>query len=218
MIQHNKHSLVEAIELIKTSARAKFVESIDMTCQLGIDTKQSAQMIRSSSKVIQGTSRVKILIAICEPEFTQECIDAGADMAGAEELINSLETMKLCKRKHVILCTPGMIKKLGKLGKLLGSRGLMPNAKLSTITSNLKEEIPQSKSGRVHYRTDRYGVIHCQIGICSNDTEHLVSNIKGIVQDLISLKPMGVKGSYIKSIGLSSTMGKFFKIDIKDIL
>jgi large subunit ribosomal protein L1 len=218
MTQHNNHSLVEAITLTKSSARAKFVESIDMICQLNIDPKQSTQMIRSSSKVIPGTVRPKTVIAVCEPELAQNCVEAGADMSGAEEVISSLENMKLDRRKHVVLCTPSMIKPLSKLGKKLGSRGVMPNAKLSTLTSHITAEIPQAKNARVYYRTDRYGTVHCQIGNCQTEDEHLIANIKSVVQDLISLKPTGVKGSYIKFIGITSTMGKFFQIDLKDIL
>lgn len=212
------HSLVEAITLAKSSARAKFVESIDLICQLGIDPKQSTQMIRGSSKVIPGTVREKTVIAVCEPELAHNCLEAGAELAGAEEVIARLENLKLDRRKHVVLSTPGMVKQLGKLGKKLGSRGVMPNAKLATLTSNITAEIPQAKNARVYYRTDRYGTVHCQVGNCLTETAHLVTNIKTVVQDLIALKPVGVKGSYITSVGITSTMGKFFPIDLKDIL
>lgn len=209
--------VIDALHLIKTSAKAKFVESIDIACHLGIDPKQTTQNVRGSTVMPYGLGKKKLVFVVSEPEYHSLCLEAGADKVGAEDLIEELKTMKLMKN-IIIICSPGMIQSLSKIGKTLGTKGLMPNVKLGTVTSDLANAIKNAKFGLSFYRSDKYGIVRTSIGNSLMTEQELASNLMKLLSDLNNLKPVGIKGVYFKSLTISSTMGKSFNVTTKNIL
>lgn len=201
----------EAVELVKKYATAKFDESIDIAVNLGVDPKHADQVVRGTVSLPHGLGKTVRVLVIAKPEKQQEAIDAGADYVGFEDYLKKIA--EGWTDVDVIIAAPDTMSELGKLGKILGPRGLMPNPKSGTVTPNLAQAVKEVKAGKIDFRVDKLGIVHTSIGKASFDTDKLVDNINAFLNTIIKLKPAAAKGTYIKSVTLSSTMGPGIKID-----
>ena len=202
----------EAIEILKNTARAKFVESIDVAVRLGVDARKSDQQVRGSTVLPAGTGKT-VRVAVFAPAGVKadEALAAGADAVGMEDLAEKMQAGDL--NYDVVIATPDAMRVVGKLGTLLGPRGLMPNPKVGTVSANPGEAVKNAKSGQVRYRTDKAGIIHCTIGKASFENDALKGNLQALLLDLIKAKPATSKGQYLQKISLSSTMGPGVTVD-----
>jgi large subunit ribosomal protein L1 len=205
------HTPVEAIHFIKENATAKFDESIDISIRLGIDTRKADQQVRGTVILPHGTGRTVRVAVFAQGEKAREATDAGADVVGGEELAE--EVAKGRADFDVAIATPDIMGAVGKLGKVLGPRGLMPNPKTGTVTFDVGKAVSDSKKGKVEYRADKSGIIHLVIGKRSFDEPALVDNYLTLLDEILRAKPSGAKGKYVKSVSLSSTMGPGLKVD-----
>ena len=196
------YALSEAVELVKKTATAKFDETIELHVRLGVDPKYADQQVRGAVVLPHGTGKTKRVLVFAKGDKVSEAEAAGADFVGSDELVAKIQG-GWCDF-DVAVATPNMMGAVGKLGKILGPRGLMPNPKLGTVTMDLEKAI---KAGQVEYRTDKAGNVHCPIGKASFDSQKLVENYRTLVDTLIKAKPAGAKGQYIKSLTLAATMG-----------
>lgn len=194
-----------AVDLAKKTATAKFDETIEMHVRLGVDPKYNDQQVRGAVVLPNGTGKTKRVLAFVKGEKVQEAEAAGADYVGAEDLAEKIKGGWF--DFDVAVATPDMMGVVGRLGKLLGPRGLMPNPKLGTVTPNITQAISEQKAGKVEYRTDKAGNVHCPIGKASFDGDKLKENYQTLLDTLIRAKPAAAKGQYVKSITLSATMG-----------
>ena len=195
----------EAIDLVKDNAKAKFDESVELATRLGVDPRKADQMVRGTVSLPAGTGKpVRIAVFAAGPA-AQEARDAGADIVGAEDLVEQVQ--------GVAIATPDQMGQVGKLGRVLGPRGLMPNPKTGTVTADVGKAVQEFKGGRVEYRTDRYGNVHVPIGKASFDKDAILSNLRAVIDELNRAKPASAKGRYIKSATVSTTMGPGVKID-----
>ena len=199
------YAVDEAIELVKKTAITKFDETIELHVRLGVDPKYADQQVRGAVVLPNGTGKSKRVLAFAKGEKAQEAQAAGAEYVGAEELADKIKGGWL--DFDVAVATPDMMGVVGRLGKILGPRGLMPNPKLGTVTPNITQAISEQKAGKVEYRTDKAGNIHCPIGKKSFDDAKLKENYQTLIDTLIKAKPAAAKGQYMKAITLSSTMG-----------
>ncbi len=199
------YAVDEAIELVKKTAPAKFDETIELHVRLGVDPKYADQQVRGAVVLPNGTGKSKRVLAFAKGEKAQEATAAGADYVGAEDLADKIKGGWL--DFDVAVATPDMMGVVGRLGKILGPRGLMPNPKLGTVTPDITKAINEQKAGKVEYRTDKAGNIHCPIGKKSFDDGKLKENYQTLIDTLIKAKPAAAKGQYMKAITLSSTMG-----------
>ena len=199
------YAVDEAIELVKKTAPAKFDETIELHVRLGVDPKYADQQVRGAVVLPNGTGKLKRVLAFAKGEKAQEATAAGADYVGAEDLADKIKGGWL--DFDVAVATPDMMGVVGRLGKILGPRGLMPNPKLGTVTPDITKAINEQKAGKVEYRTDKAGNIHCPIGKKSFDDGKLKENYQTLIDTLIKAKPAAAKGQYMKAITLSSTMG-----------
>ena len=199
------YSVDEAVDLVKKTSIAKFDETIELHVRLGVDPKYADQQVRGAVVLPNGTGKSKRVLAFAKGEKAQEATAAGADFVGAEELADKIKGGWL--DFDVAVATPDMMGVVGRLGKILGPRGLMPNPKLGTVTPNITQAINEQKAGKVEYRTDKAGNIHCPIGKKSFDDEKLKENYQTLIDTLIKAKPVAAKGQYMKAVTLSSTMG-----------
>ena len=199
------YALSEAVELVKKTATAKFDETIELHVRLGVDPKYADQQVRGAVVLPHGTGKTKRVLVFAKGDKVSEAEAAGADFVGSDELVAKIQG-GWCDF-DVAVATPNMMGAVGKLGKILGPRGLMPNPKLGTVTMDLEKAIKAIKAGQVEYRTDKAGNVHCPIGKASFDSQKLVENYRTLVDTLIKAKPAGAKGQYIKSLTLSATMG-----------
>jgi len=204
------YSLEEAVKILKQSARVKFDETVEIAVRLGIDPKQTDQTVRGTVSLPHGTGKTKKVVVIAKGEKVKEAETAGADFFGSEDMIEKISKGWL--DFDSIVATPDIMKDVAKLGKLLGPRGLMPNPKTGTVTFEIAKTVKEIKAGRVEFKNDPQGIIHCVVGKLSFDENKLVENIKAIISQIVSLKPASSKGQYIKSIAISSTMGPGIKI------
>ena len=195
----------EAVELVKKTATAKFDETIEMHVRLGVDPKYADQQVRGAIVLPNGTGKTKRVLVFAKGEKVQEAEKAGADFVGAEDLADKIKGGWF--DFDVAVASPDMMGVVGKLGKLLGPRGLMPNPKLGTVTPDLAKAIAEQKAGKVEYRTDKAGNIHCPIGKASFEADKLKENYQTLLDTLIRVKPAAAKGQYVRSITLSATMG-----------
>jgi large subunit ribosomal protein L1 len=201
----------EAIDLVKDTAKAKFDESVELAVRLGVDPRKADQMVRGTVSLPAGTGKpVRVAVFAAGPA-AQEARDAGADVVGAEDLVERVQGGFM--DFDVAIATPDQMGQVGKLGRVLGPRGLMPNPKTGTVTAEVGKAVQEFKGGRVEYRTDRYGNVHVPIGKASFDKAALLSNLKAVVDELNRAKPASAKGRYIKSLTVSTTMGPGVKID-----
>ena len=199
------YTVDEAVDLVKKTATAKFDETIEMHVRLGVDPKYNDQQVRGAVVLPNGTGKSKRVLVFTKGDKVKEAQDAGADYVGAEDLVEKIKGGWF--DFDVAVATPDMMGVVGRLGKLLGPRGLMPNPKLGTVTPDVAKAIGEQKAGKVEYRTDKAGNIHCPIGKKSFENQKLAENYQTLLDTLIRVKPAAAKGQYIKSITLSATMG-----------
>ena len=202
---------VEAIDLVKAMATRKFDETVEAAFRLGVDPRKADQMIRGTVSLPNGTGKSARVAVFAAGDAAREAQDAGADFVGADDLIAQIEGGML--DFDVAVATPDLMGQVGKLGRTLGPRGLMPNPKTGTVTNDVGKTVGEFKAGKVEYRTDRYGNVHVPIGKASFDTSALVENYHAVLDELLRAKPASAKGRYLKAVTTSSTMGPGVKID-----
>jgi len=207
----NLHSLVEAVDLVKSLASAGFDESVELAVRLGVDPRQADQMVRGTVALPAGTGKDVRVAVFAAGEAAQEARDAGADLVGADDLAAQVEAGKF--DFDVAIATPDMMPLVGRLGRALGPRGLMPNPKTGTVTTDVGRAVTEFKGGKVEYRTDRYGNIHVPIGKVSFEPAALETNFRALLDELNRAKPSSAKGRYIRKITVSSTMGPGVRVD-----
>ncbi|WP_303214943.1 50S ribosomal protein L1 [uncultured Enorma sp.] len=205
------YSPLEAVKLVKEVAPAKFDETVEAHFRLGIDTRKADQNIRGSISLPHGTGKTVRVAVFAEGEKAREAEEAGADVIGSDELVASIQGGEI--NFDAAIATPNMMAKVGRIGKILGPRGLMPNPKLGTVTMDVAKMVGELKAGRVEYRADRYGICHVPLGRVSFDDQKLVENYAALYTEILRVKPSSAKGRYVKSIALSSTMGPGVKVD-----
>ena len=199
------YTAAEAMELVKKTATKKFDETIELHVRLGVDPKYADQQVRGAMVLPHGTGKSKRVLVFAKGEKVKEAEAAGADFVGSDEIVQKIQGGWL--DFDVAVATPDMMGTVGRLGKVLGPRGLMPNPKLGTVTMDLTKAVSEIKAGKVEYRTDKAGNVHCPIGKASFDAEKLQQNFQTLMDTLIRVKPAAAKGQYIKSVTVASTMG-----------
>lgn len=204
------YSIEEAIELVKKTNTAKFDSSVDVVFKLNLDTRHADQQLRGAIVLPNGTGKTKRVCVIAEGPKAEEAKNAGADVVGGQEILD--EIAKGWLEFDVMIATPDQMPKLGKLGRVLGPKGLMPNPKTGTVTMDVAKAVNESKGGKVNYRTDKDGNVHLPIGRVSFDSVKLVENYEAIHALLLRIRPAAVKGTYVKNCVVSSTMGPAVKV------
>ena len=202
---------LEAVKLVKELANAKFDETVEAHFRLGIDTRKADQNIRGSISLPHGTGKTVRVAVFAEGAQAEQAAEAGADVIGSDELIAQIQKGEI--NFDAAIATPMMMAKVGRIGKILGPRGLMPHPKLGTVTLDVAKMVSELKAGRVDYRADRYGICHVPLGRVSFDEQKLVENYAALYTEILRVKPASAKGKYVKSISVSSTMGPGVKID-----
>lgn len=205
------YKIAEAVALVKKFAKAKFNESVDLAVNLGVDPKHADQVVRGTVSLPHGTGKTVRVLVIAKPDKQQDAIDAGADHVGFEDYLKKIQ--EGWTDIDVIIAAPDTMSELGKLGKILGPRGLMPNPKSGTVTPNLGQAVKEVKAGKIDFRVDKNGTVHSAIGKASFSEQQLVDNVTTFINMIIKLKPAAAKGTYIKSLTVSSTMGPGIRID-----
>jgi large subunit ribosomal protein L1 len=208
------YNVADAIALVKKVAFAKFDETIDLAFRLGIDPRHADQMVRGAIVMPSGTGKKTTVIVITAGEKLQEAEKAGADFVGGEDLINKIAGGWMDFDR--VIATPDMMGKIGKIARVLGPRGLMPNPKLGTVTTDIAKAVGEQKAGKVEYRADKNGIVHVPIGKKSFTEAQLTENFKAITGAIFRAKPSSAKGTYVKSLVISATMGPGVKIDTLD--
>jgi large subunit ribosomal protein L1 len=206
------YSLVEAVDLVKSLARASFDETVELAMRLGVDPRRADQIVRGSLSLPAGTGRTMRVAVFANAEQAAEAKAAGADVVGADDLITRVEKEGFLDF-DVAISTPDLMAQVGRLGRVLGPRGLMPNPKSGTVTTDVARAVSEFKGGRVEYRTDRVGNIHVGVGKVSFERQQLLDNIRVLIEEIQRAKPAASKGRYIRSITLSSTMGPGVSVD-----
>lgn len=209
------YALDEALKLIKANASAKFDETVEIAANLGVDPKQSDQAVRGAVSMPAGLGKTIRVAVFAKGDKAEEARNAGADIVGAEDLMEAIQKGEMNFDRCI--ATPDMMALVGRVGKLLGPRGLMPNPKLGTVTPNVAAAVKASKSGEVEFRIDKAGIIHAGVGKASFDDKALAENIRALIGALNKAKPAGVKGNYIRKLSLSSTMGPGVSVDIASV-
>jgi large subunit ribosomal protein L1 len=205
------HEPQEAVDLVKSLAVAKFDETVEAAFRLGVDPRKADQMIRGTVSLPQGTGKDVRVAVFAAGDAAREAQEAGADVVGADDLIAQVEGGFL--DFDVAIATPDLMGKVGKLGRTLGPRGLMPNPKTGTVTPDVAKAVSEFKAGKVEYRTDRYGNVHVPVGKASFDSSALLGNYRAVLDEIMRAKPASAKGRYLQSVSLSSTMGPGVKVD-----
>jgi len=211
-----KYALSDAVNLVKDLAKAKFDESVLLTIKLGVDVKQSNQAVRSSVVLPHGTGTVPRVLVFAKGEKEKEALEAKADFVGAEDMVEKV--MGGWRDFDVVIATPDMMRDIGKLGKVLGPSGLMPNPKSGTVTNDLARSVKEAKTGRIEFKSDVGGVVHSVIGKASFDPQKLLDNANTLMEAVIKVRPQGVKGVFIQKVILHSTMSPAVNIDTKPYL
>ena len=209
------YTIEEAIPLVQKVKFAKFDETVDMSLRLGVDPKHADQMVRGTVVLPHGLGRSKRVAAIAGGEKQKEAQEAGADVVGGDDLVEKIQGGFM--DFDAVVATPDMMRSVGKLGKVLGPRGLMPNPKTGTVTTDIAKAIREIKAGKVEFRVDKTGIIHAPVGKMSFTGEALVANAHALVDSIVKAKPSAAKGKYLRSVTLSSTMGPGVRIDTTHI-
>lgn len=207
----NLYTPAEAVKLVKDSTHKKFDETVEVHFRLGVDTRKADQNIRGSISLPHGTGKSVRVAVFAEGEKAREAEEAGADVIGSDELVAQIQAGEI--NFDAAIATPPMMAKVGRIGKILGPRGLMPNPKLGTVTMDVAKMVGELKAGRVEYRADRYGICHVPMGRVSFDDQKLIENYAALYTEILRVKPASAKGKYVKSISMSSTMGPGVKVD-----
>ena len=212
-----RYPLDEAVALIpEMKISGKSDETIDVAVRLGVNPKHADQMVRGAVVLPHGTGKSKKVLCIAKPDKAKEALDAGADYAGGEEYVNKIKDENWFDFDAVV-ATPDMMGQVGKIGRVLGPRGLMPNPKVGTVTMDVKKAVGELKAGRVEFRVEKAGIVHSPIGKASFETQKLAENLTSLFETLMKLKPSTAKGTYVKSITISSTYGPGIKVDPSSI-
>ena len=210
------YTIAEAVKLVKDTSNFKFDGTVEVAMNLNLDTKKNDQQLRGAVVLPYGTGKSKRILVLAKGDAAKAAKEAGADFVGDTDMIQKIEQDNWFDY-DVIIATPEMMPLLGKIGKLLGPKGLMPNPKTGTVTVDTAKAVEETKKGKVNYRTDSFGNVHGVIGKVSFDDDKLVDNFKMFVEAIMKVKPSTVKGAYIKNISISSTMGPGVKIDLNSI-
>ena len=206
-----EYPITEGVELLKKTAKAKFNESVDIAVRLGVDPKKSDQMVRGTASLPHGIGKDVRVLVLTKSGKEQEAKDAGAEHVGFDEYIQRIQ--EGWTDVDVVIATPDVMGEVGKLGKILGTRGLMPNPKSGTVTNDVGQAVKEVKAGKISFRVEKGGIVHAMVGKASFDADKLVDNIKSFISTLNRLKPTASKGVYIKGVTISSTMGPGIRID-----
>ena len=213
---HKLYTLAEACAVVKDITFTKFDATVELSANLGVDPRKANQMIRGVVTLPHGTGKVVRVLALCTPDKENEAREAGADYVGLDEYIEKIKNG--WTDVDVIVCTPSVMAKVGALGKILGPRGLMPNPKTGTVTMEIGAAIKASKGGKIDFKVDKTGIIHTGIGKVSFSAEQLYANAAAVLNEIAKLKPQSLKGTYMKSAAISSTMSDGIKVDLKAFL
>lgn len=216
IIPHHLYKATDAVVLLKSFASSKFDEGFDISVNLGVDPRKSDQVVRSSTNLPKGTGKIVRVAVFAQGDNAIKAKNAGADVVGFEDLAESIKGGAL--DFDVVIASPDAMRLVGQLGQVLGPRGLMPNPKVGTVTTNVEAAVKDAKSGQVRYRTDKNGIIHCSIGKASFSPEDLIENAVALLADLKKAKPTTSKGVYIKKVTFSTTMGPGLTIDLASIV
>jgi len=202
----------DAFDLVIKASKAKFDETVELHIKLGVDSRHADQQVRGAIVLPHGTGKTRRVLVFCKEERVQEALDAGADFAGGQDMVDRIQKENFFDY-DVVVATPDMMGTVGRLGKVLGPKGLMPTPKAGTVTPNIEQAISEIKAGKIEYRLDKTNIIHCPIGKVSFGTEKLVDNYQTLLGAVIKAKPAAAKGQYIKSCVTASTMGPGVKIN-----
>ena len=211
LVEDRLYEAAEAIELAKKTAVAKFDETIEVAVRLGVDVKHADQQVRGAVVLPHGTGKSKTVLVFAKGDKVKEAEAAGADFVGSDELVAKIQGG--WTEFDVAVATPDMMGTVGRLGRILGPKGLMPNPKVGTVTMDLTRAINEIKAGKIEYRTDKAGIIHAPIGKASFDADKLVDNMATLIDTLIKVKPAAAKGQYVRSVTVASTMGPGIKVN-----
>ena len=211
LVPERPHTIEDAIPLMQKVKFAKFDETVEIALRLGVDPKHADQMVRGTVVLPHGLGKTKRVLAIAGGDKQKDALEAGADFVGGEELVDKIQGGWM--DFDAVVATPDMMRAVGKLGKVLGPRGLMPNPKTGTVTPDIAKAVREIKAGKVEFRVDKTGIVHAPIGKASFPTGNLVENAHALVDSVVRAKPSAAKGKYLKSVTLSSTMGPGILID-----
>jgi large subunit ribosomal protein L1 len=208
----NLYDAAEAFDLVIKASKAKFDETVELHVKLGVDSRHADQQVRGAIVLPHGTGKTRRVLVFCKDERRQEALDAGADFVGGQDMVERIQKENFFDY-DVVVATPDMMSVVGRLGKVLGPKGLMPTPKAGTVTPNIAQAISEIKAGKIEYRLDKTNIIHCPIGKVSFGPEKLVDNYTTLISAIIKAKPAAAKGQYIKSCVTASTMGPGVKIN-----
>jgi large subunit ribosomal protein L1 len=214
--RQESYDLSEAVELIKQNASAKFDETVEIAVRLGVDPRHADQMVRGMVALPHGTGKSTRVAVFAKGDKAEEARDAGADLVGAEDLAEAIQKGEIAFDRCV--ATPDMMAVVGRLGKILGPRGLMPNPKMGTVTQDVAEAVAAAKGGQIEFRVEKMGIVHAGVGKASFSAEALSENVKTFVDAINRAKPSGVKGTYLKRVSLSSTMAPGLKLNVANLV
>jgi large subunit ribosomal protein L1 len=210
-VEDRSYGIDEALPLVQRVKFAKFDETVALSIRLGVDPKHADQMVRGTVVLPHGLGKSKRVLVIAGADKQKEAEEAGADLVGGEELVDKISTGWL--DFDAVVATPDMMRAVGKLGKVLGPRGLMPNPKTGTVTPNVAQAVKEIKAGKVEFRVDKTGIVHAPVGKTSFSSQNLIENVTALIDSIVRAKPSAAKGKYLRSITVSSTMGPGVRID-----
>ena len=216
IVRTQLYTIEEAVELVKSRAKAKFDETVEVAMNLGVDPRHADQMVRGVCQLPNGSGRTVRVAVFAKDDKAEEAKAAGADIVGAQELVDEVQKGKIAFDRCI--ATPDMMPLVGRLGKILGPRGLMPNPKVGTVTSDVASAVKAAKGGAVEFRVEKAGIIHAGVGKSSFSNDALVENIKAFVDAVLKAKPAGAKGTFVKRVAVSSTMGPGVRVEPTSLL
>jgi large subunit ribosomal protein L1 len=215
LIEPRRYTLEEAMPLLKKTHFTKFDETVEVVMRLGVDPKHADQMVRGTLVLPHGLGKTKKVLVIASGDKVKEAEAAGADLVGGEEMVDKIQ--KGWTEFDAVIATPDMMKSVGKLGKILGPRGLMPNPKTGTVTFEVAKAVQETKAGKVEFRVDKTAIIHTPVGKISFEVSKLIENARLLIDSVLKAKPTTAKGKYVKSLTITSTMGPGIKIDLASV-